>query len=270
MADDMNKPKDGWDKFGIVTKAFIPIVIVLVGLGYNRSQQEISEKKVQADVQRDQENRQADRLTTMIKNLSSDNPMERTVTINIASILVLHKQLPAEVIPTIVAASKSSDKDEARAAQNFVKAKNLSNAGETQSRARPSSQKTMPNDKSFLIYPQRDGNDVIVPQLLINAIPMFDDQRQVYAASEINGWLISGRQFTNPEALRLTTMKKEGNNWRAYNMAGKRFHPAQLINPNLPDPFTSKNIGWAKIENVYNLSEPFVDLSGSGPCLLVK
>lgn len=53
-------------------------------------------------------------------------------------------------------------------------------------------------------------------------------------------------------------------------MAGKRFHPSQLINTELADPFTGNNIGWAKIEDVYKLSDTFVDMSGSGPCLLVK
>ncbi len=65
-------------------------------------------------------------------------------------------------------------------------------------------------------------------------------------------------------------MKREGNVWRASGMVNTRFHPAQLFNDKRSDPFTGNNIAWAKIENVYRLNEPFVDMSGSGPSLLVR
>jgi hypothetical protein len=271
---DIKKPKEKWDKLDIVFKASIPIVIFLITLFYNHSQQEINNSNIRAQNLRDAENRKADRLTTLIKHLASENPRERTIAIDVANILALHEQLPAEVRSTIVAASKSSNRDEARAAKGFVKVQSSVKArdkdNKSQAPDRPDGQRSSVSDENTLIYPVRNGDDVLVPQLLINAIPMFDDQKTVYAANDINGWLVSGRKVANPEALRLTTMKKEGNNWRAYKMAGKRFHPAQLMNTDLPDPFTPTNVGWAKIENVYKLSDPFVDLSGSGPCLLVK
>jgi hypothetical protein len=120
--------------------------------------------------------------------------------------------------------------------------------------------------------PEAEGNDVLVPHILIEAIEGFNPSLPVYAASDNNGWLVLGKSRANAAALARTEMKREGLAWRAKGMRSVRFHPAQLKNLSLPNPFTGSNILWAKIENVYfNWSERwFVDTSGSGPCLLVK
>ena len=263
--EDIGKMKDRWDKFEIIMKAFIPVVIALVGFQYNRAQQGINTANIAAQSHRDEENRNADRLTTMIKHLASDNPKERIIAINVANILSLHHQLPTEINSTIIAASKSTDQAEAKAATIFAQVQKRGSTTDA-----PKIDTDQISENGDLIYPVRDKKDVIVPSLLINAIPGFDHNKPVYAASNINGWLVSGKNKANTETLQLTTMKNEGGNWKAYGMAEKRFHPAQLINPDLPNPFIGNNIAWAKIENVYELSEPFVDMSGSGPCLLVR
>jgi hypothetical protein len=121
------------------------------------------------------------------------------------------------------------------------------------------------------LFPVADGNDVLVPHLLIEAIKGgFDQQKPVYAATDLNGWLRSGKQKATPEALRLTTMVRDGSVWRARDMTEKRFHPAQLFDPALEDPFYLANVAWAQIENVYNLEDPFVDMSSGSPCLKVR
>ena len=275
--EDIGKPKDRkdrWDKFEIIIRVLIPVVIALVGFQYNRAQQEINTVNITAQAHRDEENRKADRLTAMIKHLASDNPRERTIAINVANVLSLNHKLPAEIKSTIIAASKSSDQAEAKAAQIFAKVQSQPKAqkreGTTDALEKNIGQTSSVGDQIMLIYPVRDGKDIIVPSLLINAIHGFDHKKPVYAANDINGWLVSGKRKANAETLRLTTMKNEGSTWKAYGMAGKRFHPAQLINPDLPDPFRGNNIAWAKIENIYDLSETFVDMSGSGPCLLVR
>lgn len=119
------------------------------------------------------------------------------------------------------------------------------------------------------LIPKCDGNDIIVPDILIKAIPGFNPMRPVYAACDENGWLCSGGDRVNDYVLSKTKMIKEGNYWRAENMAGERFHPVQIKNTHLPNPYIGNNISWAKIENVYPKwsTEPFVDMSGSGPCL---
>jgi hypothetical protein len=121
-----------------------------------------------------------------------------------------------------------------------------------------------------ILFPCVDGKDVLVPHLLITKIPDFDEKKPVYAAHDLNGWLVSGKGKANAEALRLTQMTHEGNVWKARGMARERFHPAQLKNPTLNQPFFGGNIGWAVIESLYKTDDPFVDMSSGSPCLLVK
>lgn len=109
-------------------------------------------------------------------------------------------------------------------------------------------------------YPRKEGNDVLVPDVLIKQIPGFDPAKPVYSAHDINGWFVRGdwgRQHTED-----SEMKQEGGVWRAKSLAGQRFHPVQLDDEGKPI--------WAKIENVYPLDSDFVDNSGPGPCLLLK
>ena len=123
------------------------------------------------------------------------------------------------------------------------------------------------------IEPFVDGSDVLLPHFLIEAIEEFDPNKPVYAASEKNGWLVSGASRANIATQVRTEIKQEGYVWRVKDMKGARFHPAQIKNAALKNPFTQSNIAWARIESVYpNWSEKlFVDSSsGSGPCLLVK
>jgi len=122
------------------------------------------------------------------------------------------------------------------------------------------------------IEPRAEGNDVLVPHVLVEAIDNFNPNKPVYAATDANGWLVLGKSKANSAILDHTQMKREGNVWRATGMKNMRFHPAQLRDASLSNPFVSTNVSWAKIENVYsNWSERwFVDTSGSGPCLLVK
>jgi len=123
---------------------------------------------------------------------------------------------------------------------------------------------------AFLSKPKRDGTDVLVPDLLVRAIPRYDKDKPVYAATDLNGWLVSGRSKASDEALRLTRMTREGHVWRARSMVGKRFHPSQLYDVRLDEPFTARNVAWARIESVYLLSAEFVDTSSGSPCLLLK
>ena len=107
--------------------------------------------------------------------------------------------------------------------------------------------------------------------MLVEAIKGgFDQQKPVYAATDLNGWLIRGKQKATVEALKLTAMVRKGSVWKARDMAEKRFHPVQLYDPGLRDPFTLHNIAWAEIEKVYDLDDPFVDMSSGSPCLKVN
>jgi len=118
------------------------------------------------------------------------------------------------------------------------------------------------------LYPRIDGNDVLVPDRLIKAIPGFSADKPVYAATDINGWFVRGEEWATEEAKKDTLMIKQGDFWRARGLKGERFHPVQLNGNGEPK--------WAKIEKVYPLwnskgvTKAFIDLSEGSPCLLVK
>ena len=103
------------------------------------------------------------------------------------------------------------------------------------------------------LFPKVDGDDVLVPQRVINAIPGYVYDQPVYAAHDANRWAPSNGE---------DQMVQEGEYWRASGVAGYRFHPVQLNAEAKPV--------WSKIEVVYPLEMEFVDTSGTGPCLLVK
>jgi len=133
----------------------------------------------------------------------------------------------------------------------------------------PSNQKT---HDDIAIYPKCRGNDVLIPHILILKIPNFDEAKPVYAATHMNGWLRFGKGKASEEILKATTMIREDDFWVARNMKKVRFHPVQLLNPNLPQPYTIKNIGWAKVESLYEdyTTLPFIDMSSGSPTILVK
>ena len=107
------------------------------------------------------------------------------------------------------------------------------------------------------LFPKIDGNDVLVPNRLIQKIPGFSPDKPVYAACDINHWF--QQAAADPS---VTQMRREGDWWRARGLAGQRFHPVQLDGKGKPI--------WAKIELVYPLDSKFVDVSGPGPCLLLQ
>jgi len=110
--------------------------------------------------------------------------------------------------------------------------------------------------------PVVDGADVLVPVSVIQAIPGFDGNTTVYAACNKNGWLRPGA--ATEKALAETVMVKEGKNYRALGMVGKRFHPAYKIDGQEP--------AWALLENVYNVyTDSNIDNTNPrGPCLKVR
>jgi len=131
-------------------------------------------------------------------------------------------------------------------------------------------------DKSV---PKREGNDVLVPLIILQAIPDFNKTKTVYAATYKNNWL----NISNPEAqsdfLESSILKREGNVWRAIGLAGTRFHPVQLKNPNLKtNKFKPGNLSWLRIEDlprVYGVtwerfSREFIDSNPPGPCFLIR
>lgn len=93
---------------------------------------------------------------------------------------------------------------------------------------------------------QKAGSDVLVSQEIVNLIPGFDAKSPVYAASDVNGWLVRGKSFASASNLDKTAMVKEGDYYRAKGMAGKRFHPAQVAGET--NFSSASNVRWAQVE----------------------
>lgn len=126
--------------------------------------------------------------------------------------------------------------------------------------------------------PQRDGNDVLVPLIILQAIPDFDETKTVYAATSKNNWLNISNPENKSDILETSILKREGNVWRAIGLAGTRFHPLQLRNSNLTNnKFKPSNFSWLRIEDlprVYGdtwnkFSKDFLDLHPP-ECFLVR
>ncbi len=100
------------------------------------------------------------------------------------------------------------------------------------------------------LFPRSEGNDVIVPDLVIQQIPDFDPDQPVYAACDINGWLVRDGKWASQERLDMTEMKQDSDgNWIAKGLRGAPFHPAQI---------RGGEPQWAKIEDIYPLDKEFV------------
>lgn len=112
------------------------------------------------------------------------------------------------------------------------------------------------------LKPRTDGNDVIVPDMVIQAIPNYDPDKPVYAAHDINAWLT---KEDIPEQIREATemKKRDDGSWVAEDMKGEIFHPTQVQDGEAVP---------AKLEDVYmNVEEfDFIDWSGAGPSLKVE
>lgn len=109
-----------------------------------------------------------------------------------------------------------------------------------------------------------DGNDVLVPDRVVKAIPGYDSSKSVYAANDANGWFIRGPERVPAEVLSASEIKKEGDYWRAKEMKGKRFQIIQLKD----NSYTKKSPSWAKLESFIPVG--WISEEDPGICILVK
>ena len=88
-------PRDGWSKLDIVAKAtgsiLLPVIILIVGNLYTRQKDEA-----------DAAQRNADRVTNLLKHLASENNRERLLAISVVNHLVERKQFPHSLGPAVV------------------------------------------------------------------------------------------------------------------------------------------------------------------------
>ncbi len=87
--------KDGWDRFSIIGSILgsilIPFMVLFVGNLLSEQQEKSSQIA-----------RQAQQLGMLIDHLSSENPRERKIAMDIANFLAKNDQIPKELIPALI------------------------------------------------------------------------------------------------------------------------------------------------------------------------
>ena len=94
----------------MVSMVLIPVLIWILGAWYNNQQKQLEERRITAE-------NTANRLTYLMKNLSSDNPRERKMAVVISKYLAEQNQLPLELVQVLaVIAESDSNKEVSNAA----------------------------------------------------------------------------------------------------------------------------------------------------------
>lgn len=121
-----------------------------------------------------------------------------------------------------------------------------------------------------LLYPKVDGDDVLHSHESMLMITEYDPQKVIFVGHDRNGWGVRGKKFFEKLDKQYSVLHREGDVWRAIGLAGVDHHPFQLKDPNKSDPFVLENINWLVIEDIYELTAPFVKNKKRGPCFNVK
>ncbi len=111
---------------------------------------------------------------------------------------------------------------------------------------------TAPVMAQQVLVPTVEGNDVILPDMLIQTVPGATDTN-VYARAHdrINPWV---------------QMTKEDQNWRAPGVAGEDF--SVYVGDPMGDYKPHTN--FAKVEYLWYTRSEFIKLRGNSPCLNVQ
>jgi hypothetical protein len=95
----MPEQRDGWTRAEVISKivsaVFLPIVLLVLGTWFSRQQKQSEEMRSLAESN-------ANRLTTLLKSLSSDNPRERLLATKVTEYFGAHNQLPNELVPALL------------------------------------------------------------------------------------------------------------------------------------------------------------------------
>lgn len=110
----MSEPRDWWSKIEIITKiissiaaVFLPIALLIVG-------NQLTEQQKKVEISRQQAENSANRLPKLIEQLSSSNPTEKKLSIQVAVYLSNQGQLPKELVPALVAVANTDNSDVVR------------------------------------------------------------------------------------------------------------------------------------------------------------
>jgi Tfp pilus assembly protein PilO len=89
----------------MISLILIPILIWVLGAWYNNQQKQMEEHRIMAE-------NTANRLTYLLKNLSSDNWRERKMAVIISKYLAEQNQLPAELVQVLAGIAETDSSRE--------------------------------------------------------------------------------------------------------------------------------------------------------------
>ena len=120
-----NEPRDGWDKFDVITKVIgallLPIIILIASNWYTNQQKKSDDARLAQQKESDDAQRNADRVTLLLTHLASNNPRERLLTMHFIEYLAQQtKQFPAELLPIILNSVNDENVDVAHAASQAL------------------------------------------------------------------------------------------------------------------------------------------------------
>jgi hypothetical protein len=108
-----DEPRDKWSKAEVVSKAvggiLLPVILLYVGNLYTSRQEAANTARLEHDQKRELAQRNADRVTTFLNHLSSTNPTERKLTLQVISYLAQANEFPEELLTVVI--SSVDDKD---------------------------------------------------------------------------------------------------------------------------------------------------------------
>ncbi|MFC1825558.1 hypothetical protein ACFL9T_22840 [Thermodesulfobacteriota bacterium] len=121
----MANSRDGWSKIEILAKItgaiFLPIVLLVLGNWYTNQQRIENEANREREKLSDSQQRNADRVTNLLRHLASPNQRERVLAIKVSQFLAQEKQLPAELVPVLVEVASKDDIEASGAATEVLR-----------------------------------------------------------------------------------------------------------------------------------------------------
>jgi hypothetical protein len=161
----MNEKRDNWSKIDVIGKILggilLPFVIFFVGTNINIQQQ-----------RKEQNQKNIDRVSSIIKSLSSENKREKELTLVFAKFLAQKKQFPEELFPVFLNVINSeTDFDLAQEATNV-----LTVVGQT-NEVVSNEVKNLKSDKTPLIYIQYKNDSSYTKAVQIHKILLSEGYR---------------------------------------------------------------------------------------------
>src|SRR5215471_14408745 len=115
MADE---PRDNWSKAEVISKTIggilLPLILLYVGQLYTSRQDQINNARLEHDQKNELAQRNADRVTNFLNHLSSNNPTERKLTLQVIAYLAQTNEFPDALLTVVISTVDDKDPDVAR------------------------------------------------------------------------------------------------------------------------------------------------------------